>query len=289
MLEKIEEIHRSKAPLNHKTMSVSRSDSCCGSCGLTHKVPGVCPAKGATCNNCNKLNHYARVCRSASNQQQNQTKFNSNQSQRRPYYDGNRQHIRSNNQYQQTNSNQQRPSPFSEQNHQNRQARSNSRARQTNQIENGEQNQPTNVENNENNQNPANQYSVNTNGLTGKNRLREVMINGTKILVLPDTGAEETIINLETCVPNMSYNSSTPLPIIGRFTAKISNENKSKSSEILVINSKYVTNILSSDATEDLGFVKIIRNVSPLNSYPKLFRKGTGLLKDVQVKLQFKL
>ena len=34
----------------------------CGNCGRVHK-PESCPARGKTCNNCKKTNHFAAVCR----------------------------------------------------------------------------------------------------------------------------------------------------------------------------------------------------------------------------------
>lgn len=36
----------------------------CGWCGLHHSKESRCPAKGSTCRNCSKLNHWACVCRS---------------------------------------------------------------------------------------------------------------------------------------------------------------------------------------------------------------------------------
>ena len=40
---------------------------CCGNVGHRAKDPR-CPAEGMSCNNCGKLGHFARVCRSRSNQ-----------------------------------------------------------------------------------------------------------------------------------------------------------------------------------------------------------------------------
>ena len=38
----------------------------CNNCGLNrHKIGDRCPAHGKECNNCGKMNHYARVCRSS--------------------------------------------------------------------------------------------------------------------------------------------------------------------------------------------------------------------------------
>ncbi|KAJ1216085.1 hypothetical protein NDU88_003691 [Pleurodeles waltl] len=34
-----------------------------GSCGLEHRIPGVCPAKGKNCSKCDKPNDFAKVFR----------------------------------------------------------------------------------------------------------------------------------------------------------------------------------------------------------------------------------
>ena len=43
-----------------------QSEQQCRNCGLAwpHRN-SLCPARGQTCRKCDKLNHYARVCRSA--------------------------------------------------------------------------------------------------------------------------------------------------------------------------------------------------------------------------------
>lgn len=50
---------------------------CCGNVGHRAKDPR-CPAEGMSCNNCHKLGHFARVCRSTSNQK-DQNKKNTSQ------------------------------------------------------------------------------------------------------------------------------------------------------------------------------------------------------------------
>ena len=42
----------------------------CRACGRGHSRAEECPAKGRQCNNCNKFNHFARMCRSAPQQRQ---------------------------------------------------------------------------------------------------------------------------------------------------------------------------------------------------------------------------
>lgn len=42
----------------------------CGACGREHGRAEECPAKGRQCNNCNKFNHFARMCRAPTPQRQ---------------------------------------------------------------------------------------------------------------------------------------------------------------------------------------------------------------------------
>lgn len=55
---------------NHRRSSKQQNQqknpgsSTCGNCGYTHKKADVCPAKGKRCDNCNKWNHFSKVCRS---------------------------------------------------------------------------------------------------------------------------------------------------------------------------------------------------------------------------------
>ena len=47
----------------------------CGACGREHSRAEECPAKGRQCNNCNKFNHFARMCRAPAQQRQMKPKF----------------------------------------------------------------------------------------------------------------------------------------------------------------------------------------------------------------------
>jgi hypothetical protein len=44
--------------------TVKNAKQGCGNCGRTHDATQLCPAKGTKCDNCNKWNHFAAVCRS---------------------------------------------------------------------------------------------------------------------------------------------------------------------------------------------------------------------------------
>ena len=67
--ELTETVHRFIAKPN------KRSQKACNNCGgkLPHRGP--CPAKGKTCRNCEKPNHFAAVCRSSKTLNRNKTKF----------------------------------------------------------------------------------------------------------------------------------------------------------------------------------------------------------------------
>ena len=54
---------RQANPLQENQMQKPPNNKKCGNCGRQHEK-GACPAKGARCNSCGKMNHWAKVCRS---------------------------------------------------------------------------------------------------------------------------------------------------------------------------------------------------------------------------------
>eukprot|EP00794_Sanderia_malayensis_P005111 gene5111-biopygen4169 len=65
-IESKEEIAETAHRFNTKPNN--RSQKQCGNCGGKFPHKGSCPAKGKTCRNCNKSNHFAVVCRSSKTQ-----------------------------------------------------------------------------------------------------------------------------------------------------------------------------------------------------------------------------
>ena len=64
----VRDFMQTQQPQNQERWPVE--ENTCQYCGLRHRVPGTCPAKGQTCRFCGKPNHYARVCRAAKRQNQ---------------------------------------------------------------------------------------------------------------------------------------------------------------------------------------------------------------------------
>ena len=65
--------NREKSAKQQQSNSPSSKPVICENCGfeLPHKSrDNQCPAKGKQCNKCQKYNHFAKVCRSKSTQQQ---------------------------------------------------------------------------------------------------------------------------------------------------------------------------------------------------------------------------
>ena len=71
--------NRSSSSSSTNSKSNSTSSSSCFNCGGNHRRGlDSCPAKGAECYSCGKMNHYSRVCRGRNQQQQKQNVRNVN-------------------------------------------------------------------------------------------------------------------------------------------------------------------------------------------------------------------
>ena len=94
-------------------------------------------------------------------------------------------------------------------------------------------------------------------------------------------------IKLQPCDTKVyAFNSSDPLPVLGKFTALVESKCNAINSKILVVNSQ--TSLLGYETATELGILTIANAVSVEKNvyqvYPSLF-SGLGKMKDVEVKL----
>ena len=94
-------------------------------------------------------------------------------------------------------------------------------------------------------------------------------------------------VSLQTCDTRVyAYNSSDPLPVLGKFSALVESKCNTVKSEFLVINSQ--TSFLGYATATELGILQIANSVSVerniFQKYPSLF-SGLDKMKDVEVKL----
>ena len=75
----------------------------CNSCGYDYPHVKQCPAKGAECHKCHKLNHFSRVCRSIPNNTNNQRQSNSRSSNINPRSSYNNNDRQQNNRFKDNN------------------------------------------------------------------------------------------------------------------------------------------------------------------------------------------
>ena len=122
-------------------------------------------------------------------------------------------------------------------------------------------------------------------------------VNGVTCKFLVDSGATVNIVSydvlkmfghtLETSDTKVyAFNSSEPLPVLGKIKALVESKCHSVDSEFLVVNGK--TSLLGYTTATDLGILQIANAVSVeknvFQSYPSLF-SGLGKMKNVEVKL----
>ena len=95
--------------------------------------------------------------------------------------------------------------------------------------------------------------------------------------------------------PLYSYNSTTPLPLLGKFEAQLMYRNKEVKGEIVVVKGHY-GNLLSYKTCRDLGLVMIMDEINEVEfdqnnldywkqKYPDVFSGEIGKLKDFQLSL----
>ena len=144
-------------------------------------------------------------------------------------------------------------------------------------------------------------FAVNGRGCNKSRPELNVKINGKVCNMLIDSGSTVNIINSEVakrldvklfpCNRNLfAFNASQPLPVVGKFSAKIVYKGKFCKSDFVVVQGKGRSIIGYSSAVE-LGVLQFIYNVdssvseSIYQQYPILFSGKTGKMKDTAVKL----
>jgi len=229
----------------------------CFNCGGSwpHDAKAGCPARNRKCNSCKKYGHYAQYCRSSQKGQPDRRGGihpNGNKKRRR-----------------------RRPKPPRTVNQVNEESRprsplSSSDDEYTFALSSGTKVSPPFV-------------SLKVSGVTCK--------------FLVDSGASVNIASydvskmfdrrLEACDTKVyAFNSSEPLPVLGKFKALVESKSRSVDSEFLVVDGK--TSLLGYKTATDLGILQIANAVSVgrnvFQSYPSLF-SGLGRMKNVEVKL----
>ena len=229
----------------------------CFKCGGSwpHDAKAGCPAQNRKCNSCQKYGHYARCCRGSQKGQspgKGGTPRKGNRTQRRRNFKAPRTVNRVNEE------SKPRSSPSSS----------------------------------------GDEYTFTLDSPTKVSApFVSLKVNGVICKFLVDSGASVNIVShdvskmlnrrLELCDTEVyAFNSSKPLPVLGKFKALVESKCHSVDSEFLVVDGK--TSLLGYTTATDLGILQIANAVSVernvFQNYPSLF-SGLGKMKNVEVKL----
>ena len=229
----------------------------CFNCGGSwpHDTKAGCPARNRKCNSCKKYGHYAQYCRSSQKSQPGgrggtRRKGNKKQGHRRP-----------------------KP------------------PQTVNQV--NEKSRPRSLPSSSDDE-----YTFTLSPFTKVSApFVSLKVNGVSCKFLVDSGASVNIVSydvlkmcdhrLDPCDTKVyAFNSSEPLPVLGKFKALVESKCRSVDSEFLVVDGK--TSLLGYTTATDLGILQIANAVcvekNIFESYPSLF-SGLGKMKNVEVKL----
>lgn len=246
----------------HQSRSQSRD---CPNCGLEHSYDDRCSARGKRCSACNKLNHFARVCRSNPHGSRLTQRRRSTPGRNQSPYHPERRHSHTDNAYHlgidEIPTNEHANLSYADFNH-------------------------ADIDH-------AFPVFSNTN-LTPRT---DITINGSKINVLIDTGASINILNTSTFQqlhpkPNLyqaktlifAYNAKEPLKVIGTCVLIAKYRDQTCEAEFAIIDSPY-GNLLSFRTASSLGLVQITFSINPKTHFPNLFENRIGKIKNVLIKL----
>ena len=281
------------------------NDNECGNCGYRHRYPGVCPAKGKTCNYCGKPNHFANKCRSR--KAGRPPSRNDNENSRQSPNDSNKNINKD-----KTSSRDHRPR---------QQSTAHDKAPKNDRRDAHHVDQQDESSDNDTNSEMSEMPTFHVHALNGSRRLPRADINiGGQIMSLTlDTGASVNILR-ESDYSRLSlkpklhrsgirlfaYGSQDPLPIIGKFRTLVSHvddHSKLVTTEFYVVTGSYSTSLLSYTTAIEIGLITVhgsVNNVTSsdhdndrdraavhttiVNAYPSLF-EGIGKLKGSSVNL----
>ena len=309
----------------------------CRNCGNnSHQNQQQCPAVNKLCLRCGKKNHFAAVCRSqgfSGSQQTLTTQRHNYQNDRyNNYQQVQRTHQPQQQSYQQQRHSEYRQQPQRQNNNSGRpQQQQNTRTSQYNHNYNTQANiqeqqiaainDPNNINENVRNStyvqehvpDDRNRFDYSAYQLSISNGDQEVpkvdvLVCGTTIRMVIDTGAVVNMINIETynnlaekpplesCNRKFyAYGEIQAIGIVGQFLTEVSYKEKKCLAAFLVA-TKGQLNLLSYSTSVRLGLVKIIRHVNGKSSqqeelgmfkqkYPQVFSGKLGKLKGQSIKL----
>jgi len=310
-------------PNNNHHQNKTKSNTC-GMCGYEYPHKGVCPAQGKKCNSCGRMNHFTQCCRSTNKSSSNQSYNNKPQfnQQSNQYKKSNNQQKHEAHQIHIENPDENEITiPSINENRSLKNALNDSSSDSFNSI-NGQllhstSNNPFNSFNNSNinssssftnsNSDEYNAFAVN--GKTSKKCPRiDVLIGDQVVNMGPDTQSSINSITLETYnklqpkpelqVNNSivySYDGNKPMSSMGKFEAKISANNRSIITDIMVFE-QVRDNLLSFESCIQLQVLNNIINQtysvqkdeqykSLKWKYPNVFSNKIGKLKDFNINL----